>query len=244
MKNIDNLFIETENQYLTKKVLTEVKIPAAYFDKKLAQFIITEVESIGIFYIDFYDNLDKTGKKQSELLILPMPIHMCPSRIIEEKIDDEPYILLHFYQNDVFMKSKSLVKTVVNVEKVFNLLFNNFIPKDIDYTHIFNLIKDSKNINSIGLKCSDQLLAILVAEASRNPNNITEPFRLELARNQNVSEYTRHIVRITDIARLRNSFMGLASANPAFSVTVGVTNHRNGSDKNREVVQPIIDAIK
>lgn len=243
MKNIEHLFTETENQYLTKKVLTEVKIPAAYFEKKLAQYIITEIESIGIFYIDFYDDIDKTKLVQSELLILPMPIHMCPSRIIEEKINDEPYVLLHFYQNDIFLKSKSLVKSVVNVEKVFNLLFNNYIPKDIDYIHIFQLLKDAKNINGINLKCSDQLLAILAAEAARNPNNLNEPFRLALAKEPDTSEYLRYIVRITDIARLRNSFMGLASSYPSLSVTVGVTNHRKGKNNNREVVQPVVDAI-
>ena len=173
-----------------------------------------------------------------------MFIRMAPSDIIEESIDGEKYYILRFSQGDKFIKTRSLVKHVSNVEKVMDLLFNNFIPDSIDYSGIFILLKESKNLNGINLKCSDQLLALLVAESVRNPKNINEPFRLLYKNGPNVNETNRRIVRLTDIGRINDSFVGLAGPHPSRSITNAILKHRNPEVEKAALESPILKVIK
>lgn len=244
MMNLSPYFIENDDNYLCKKPLTIVRIPFTFFEKGLAEFVLKEVDCLGIFYINFYDvvDFDENAKPDRRLLSLPMTFRMCPSDIIEKTIDGKKFYEFIFHERDVFMKHRSLVKHVTNVEKVFELLFNNFMPESIDYTGEFNLLRDCKNINSIDLKASEQVLAMIVAECNRNPDNINEPFRFALNRNPKLSQLTRHVVRIVDIGRINDSFMGLGSGHPSRAVTVAITKHRLKNSNQLE--QPVLKAIK
>lgn len=233
MIDINKFFIVEDNRYLCKYPLTVIKIKKSFFEKGLAEFVLNEVESIGIFYINFYDKLDQSTNPEQLLLKLPMTIRMIPSEINEMTEDGEGIFELKFFEHDVFMKSRSLIQHVRNVEKGFDLLFNNFMPPNISYSEEFQLIKDCKNINKINLQTSDQLLALIVAEANRNPKNINEPFRMAIKKDKNISEYERYVIRLVDLARLVDPFMGLASAHASRSLTVGITKHRQMEEERK-----------
>lgn len=248
--DLNKYFIEEENKYLCKFPLTVVKIKKSFFEKGLAEFVLNEVESLGLFYIYFYTDLEMKKKPETLLLKLPMSLRMIPSDIIETSEEGEKVFELRFNERDIFMKSRSLIQHVRNVEKGFELLFNNFIPPSISYTEEFQLLKDCKNINKINFKSSDQILALLVAEANRNPKKIEEPFRLAMKKDKALSEYERKIIRLVDLARLNDPFMGLASAHASRSLTVGITKHRKNEEnaalgkKVDESSSLVVDAIK
>ena len=241
---LSEYFDEEKDCYICNRPITEVRIPISFFEKKLAEFVLNEVDCLAVFYIYFYDNLDIENTKPIRLLCqLPMTIRMCPSDIIESTIDEEKHYILRFSRGDKFIKTRTLVKHVDNVEKAINLLFNNFIPDSIPYRDIYELIKNAKNINSINLKCSDQLLAVLVAESIRNPENLNQPFRMVFEKDPNFSEYKRKIIRLADIARLNDSFAGIASGNPARSITTAIYKHRNPELEKEQNDSPVIAAI-
>ena len=245
INNFDEYFEEKEESYVCKKPVTEVRLPVSFFEKKLAEFILSEINTLAVFTIYFYDSLDIENEKPKALLCkLPMFIRMVPSEILEETIDGEKHFILRFSPGDLFVKSRSLVQHVTNLEKVMDLLFNNFIPDSIDYASIFFLLKDSKNLNKIDLKCSDQLLSLLVAESVRNPNNINEPFRMAFKTNPNLSEKDRKIVRLTDIGRINDSFVGLAGPHPSRSISNAIIKHRNPEIEKEAMESPILSAIK
>lgn len=227
INDINKYFIEEENQYRCQYPLTIVRIKQSFFEKGLSEEVLDEIDSIGIFYIYFYKDLDiSKGPEKTLLCSLPMSFKMCPSEKINTSEDGEPVLELRFYQNDIFMKARSLIQHVRNVEKGMDLLYNNFMPKNISYSGEFELLKDCKNLNKIGLGMSDQTLALIVAEANRDPKNINRAFRFALRDNPKLSEFERHVIRIVDLARLNDPFMGLASAHASRSLTVGIANHR------------------
>ena len=242
IKDVDKYFIEEDNCYKCKWPLTIVRIKKSFIEKGLTEEILKDVHSIGVFYIYFYDKIDTDSKPKKTLLLhLPMTFILCPKEKSDSTEEGEPAIELRFYENDIFMKARNLVQGVVNVEKGFDLLYNNFMPAYISYSNEFILLKDCKNINKIGLKMSDQMLALIVAEANRDPNNVNRAFRFALKDNPDMSEYNRKLVRLVDLARLNSIFIGLASAHASRSLTVGITKHRMGED---EQTGTVVDLIK
>lgn len=248
--DVSKYFIVEDTRYLCKYPMTVVRIKKTFFEKGLAEFVLNEIESLGIFYIYFYKDLDMTKEPERLLLKLPMSFRMIPSDIVEVSEGGEPSYELRFLERDVFMKSRSLIQHVRNVERGFDLLFNNFMPDSISYSEEFQLLKNCKNLNKIGLGVSDQLLALIVAEANRDPKDITQPFRMAIKKDPKISEYERHVVRLVDIARLNDAFMGLASAHASRSLTVGITQHRKklndqkAGKKVKDDAPLVVDIIK
>lgn len=228
---IEDVLVKEDEVVVFKKAYGVVKIPESYFDKKLAVFIGDQIKTFGVFYLDVYEdyNIDEPSNKPERFSIqIPTSIILSPKNVREEIENGERVSILEFMQDDIFMASTKVIQHVTNVEAAFNLLFNNFIPKSMNYQDICQCIEESAELNGIDLQSKTVVLELIVMQLCRDGNKISEPFRRTLGANPEHSEYLFKVIRLLDAAKYQDAFSALTSSNPMLGTINSIKDTKEG----------------
>lgn len=236
---ITDVLEKVDEKIIFKKPYGLVKIPEAYFDKKLALFLADDessdyvkLQTFGIFKLYVYNdyNTDDLENNKPEIFSFKIPssIILTPKNIEEVVEDGERICLCEFVQESTFIQSTKIIQQVSNVTAAFNLLFNNYIPDDMSYTDILDLLLDSALLNSINLKADAVNIETMIMNLVRDPNNLTEPLRMTFAKNPNHDPKKFKIVRLLDAAKYSDAFSALTSANPMLGIINSVKDKKEG----------------
>ena len=222
---IEDVLVKEDDKVVFKKAYGVVKIPESYFDKKLAVFIGDQIKTFGVFYLEVYEdyNTDEPLNKPERFSIqIPTSIILTPKNVKEEIENGERISVLEFMQDDTFMTSTKIIQHVTN------LLFNNCVPKSMNYQDICQCIEESAELNGIDLQSKAVILELIVMQLCRDANKVSEPFRRTLALNPNHSEFLFKVIRLLDAAKYQDAFSALTSSNPMLGTINSIKDTREG----------------
>ena len=228
---IEDVLVKEDEKVVFKKAYGTIKIPESFFDKKLAVFIGDQIKTFGVFYLDVYEdyNTDESSNNAERFSIqIPTSIILTPKNVREEIDNGERVSILEFMQDDTFMMSTKVIQHVTNVEAAFNLLFNNFIPKSMNYQDICQCIEESSELNGIDLQSKAVVLELIVMQLCRDANKVSEPFRRTLALNPEHSEFLFRVIRLLDAAKYQDAFSALTSSNPMLGTINSIKDTKEG----------------
>lgn len=162
-------------------------VPEVYFDNTtktpIAEVQGEYVSTIGLFD---YDITDKNGKRTPTKLFKFPTMMLCKPYAIEKvkniKVGKsavaDDYRLLKFRKGDEVISEDRVPQLTDNVEMFFKLIaLTNKFPSSIPYDKIWELIDENARLNGFSYGINFQLIALLISEVCRNPNDITKPFR-------------------------------------------------------------------
>lgn len=244
----DELFVVSDTNVVFNGVLGRVYIPEKNFKRGVSEMVDVDVQTIGIFKLLSFDSLDvpyDDGEQKfikHELVFkIPMTIKMCPTRITEvikteiSESDDESemervkYYVLEFNKGDRFIKSLNAQKHVKNLKSITSMITDNQLPKEIGYTDVAKLWTECSEINGYGsMKTNTAELELIISEIYRNPYDLSQPFRLYLAKNPGADISSAKPIRVVDIAKNVSAFGSISSGDPVRGITSSIIRQRKG----------------
>lgn len=196
-------------------------VPEEYFEKRCAIVEGEYVELIGILNYTILKEGEKDITKNLKTFNFPSKFMTRPNRIEKVKDikltsnnEDERYRLLYYTNNgvDEIVTSTKTPEEIGNVEDFFRLFVQTGnIPKTIPYNELHNYFLESIKLNGSSYKISAQLFGIIVSEICRDPDNMSNPFRLSEAINKDMNSYRS--VSIKEIPRLISPFTAVTGEN-------------------------------
>lgn len=218
-------------EYIVKKEFLEVILPKKYFDRKISEFVTDKINTLGLFDMYAYDDPDGEGKYKKYVMRFPSMILLTPSNIREETVDGEFIYVLEFYKNSIFTESNLFTQSTDPVVKYVDMLFNNYIPKQLSYTTIYTMLKLTATLNKVNYKVPSMILQMIVSEMCRNPNNPNEPFRLLLTKKPDTSESGRQLISLKELSKYATTFGAVSSGYISFGLSRSVINAKTGANE-------------
>lgn len=157
------------------------------------------IRTTGLFNIRFY-NSDEEDRNSTKLRTFNYPnvITMYPSdketlRLqLESDMEEDTYLVLKFYKNDVIMNSKVQQKSQ-NCEAFMNLLIKGKLPKGLNYTDLYFAWKKNFQINAVNPGVPAITLQTIISENCRSKDDPMKQFRKVVGENGvSLSDYKVH----------------------------------------------------
>lgn len=126
----------------------------------------------------------------------------------------EDYRLLYYENNseDQIVVSIEIPEELSNVEEFFSIIVNTGkIPQGIPYNVLDEYFSESMGLNGGSFGLSEQEFGIVVSELCRDPNDISRPFRLSKAIDNDMCSYTP--ISIKQIAKIISPFTAITTEN-------------------------------
>jgi hypothetical protein len=129
------------------------------------------------------------------------------------------------------------------VNKLLDMLLQGFIPKSVPYDQVISLFNDACTLNGMKLNVADTIMEVMIAELSRDANDIKKPFRYTLRDKPGVSMYASKRIKMLSLARLTNNFAAISSADPKQGITVSIGRERTGEPQAESAVEKAITDV-
>lgn len=244
--------LQSDGAFIVKVPLIRVYIPGAFVEHKISEIMGQEIDTIALFHFDTFgenaDTFDEENPYKKPIryfMKIPTVVRMCPSDILEERDDDKNIVyVLEFVSGDIFLKNVNVVQDWKTVNKVIELLIKGFIPKELGYNEIVKFISDSCYINDTKLEVSDVIYEILVAELSRNPENINEAFRYLVNKKEGKIDMTaKQMISIDRLGRINNTFAAITSQDPRLGISTSVIRHKTGQKEKESSIEKVLTDV-
>lgn len=239
-----------DNKMIVKAPYIRVKIPEDFFNHKIAEMIGSEVSTIGVMYIEVYGlddkNFDIDNPKNPHIILFKMPMQLilCPSEIKEARDENKKLVtILEFQEGDTFIKSVLFVRTWKTVSKVVDLLLKGFLPKELAYDQIMNFFDECCTENKTNTQVSDTIVEIMIAELSRDPNNLARPFRLALAENPKLKMTDKQFIKVDNLGRMYNNFASISGGDPKNGISMSIVRTRNNEPQKSSTIEEALSDV-
>ena len=189
-------------------------IPENYFTTHNAIIVGEYVNLLGIFDYAVFDASGKhSGLKTFRLptvfLSKPYQIDKVKAVKLTKNTDQQDYRLLKFKKDDVIIVSTKVPENVANVEDFYQLFLRGNLPGTIQYDKMHEYFTESIGLNGSSYGVSLQMFGIVVSEMCRNPNDLSEPFRLS-----KIKDMTNYkAISITEVPKYVSPFTSITSEN-------------------------------
>lgn len=165
-----------------------IYIPEIFFDdttkNSIARIDGEFVSCIGLLAWNIISKSGTLGKFKllnfpTMILFKPYEIDKVKNISLGDNLDPDNYRVMKFRFGDQVVVQQHLPQIADNVELFFKLaVISNKIPKGISYQEGWKIFIENGLLNGINYKLSAQLFGILWSELARDPEDITNPFRL------------------------------------------------------------------
>ena len=217
-----NEFISDDKFVFFNTPYAEVYIPDDLFispmkdptQRTLAFFTGEELQTIGIFYIRFFDSEDTPREKATlRTLNYPNMIECRPSgkttkEVLELNGQTDVYRVYRFYQGDILMDAVSK-KSPSNVELFSRLVLAGKIPRSLSYDDIYFAWLKNFRINDVSASIPPVLMQAMIARLCRVRGNPDVQFRM-IAGKQKVNPRDYQMININQASQ-HSSVMGALS---------------------------------
>lgn len=245
----DNSIIFTGNKLV-------IHIPEKFIENGITVINQTSLMTLGIFEAYIFDDVEEDDIAKAIhkfTLKLPSNIFMRPSHIDKvtkyvENIDTdtmekENYFSFIFLNGDTFIVSTSVVQSTDTVDNFIYMLLNGQIPKSVNYDEIAKLWSDCAILNGSGnLKSDFNTLAMIISNVVRDPNNLSQPFRLVYDKYYEKGIMNGKMLRYMDIPRYISSFTAITGSDPRHGVTVAM--ERIHGENEKDIKSPVEEMIE
>lgn len=165
-----------------------IYIPEVFFDdttkNPIARIDGEFVSCIGLLSWNVISKSGALGKFR--LLNFPTMLLFKPYEIVKvkqvslgENLEPDNYRVMKFAYGDQVIVQQHVPQIVDNVELFFKLsVISNKIPKGVSYKEGWKIFIENGLLNGINYKLSAQLFGILWSELCRDPDDISNSFRL------------------------------------------------------------------
>ena len=113
------------------------------------------------------------------ILFKPYEISKVKNISLGDNVDPGDYRIMRFRYGDQVVVQRYLPQLIDNVELFYKLaVISNKIPSNISYKSGWSIFLENGFLNGINYKLSAQLFGILWSELCRDPDDISNPYRL------------------------------------------------------------------
>lgn len=135
-------------------------------------FLEKDVRTLGIFEIEV------SGEKETYGYVFPGIVTMCPSETYSKKINDKDYTVLVFKKNDIFFKSKEILRQSFIAYVMFTeFITNGNPPTFLKYKDIAMLFDTVQEVCAVSLKVPHSAFEMMYAHLTRDPDNPNIKYR-------------------------------------------------------------------
>lgn len=163
-------------------------IPEVFFDDStknpIARIDGEYVSCLGLFNWNIISSSSSLGKFRlfnypTMILCKPSDIDKVKGLALGDNIEPDNYRVLRFRYGDEAISQIYVPQLADNVDLFFKLaVISSKIPKTIPYDEGWKIFLENAALNGINYKLSAQLFGILWSELCRDPDDISNPFRL------------------------------------------------------------------
>lgn len=202
-------------------------VPEIYFERSYAVIMGEYVNLLGILdYAVFNENGKHNGLKPFRFptifLARPSSIEKLKGVKLTKYSEQQDYRLLKFKKGDQVVVSVKVPELIDNVEEFYKLFLTGNLPTTIPYDKIHEYFIESIQLNGAGYGVSNQLFGLIVSEMCRDPRDLTKPFRLSSAIDEDMTAYKA--VSIKDIPKYISPYTSITSENWDESVISAIIN--------------------
>lgn len=248
---INKTFEKTQdNRLKVKAPYVKVKIPEDFFNHKIAEMTGSEVTTIGVMHIEVYGlddkdfDIDNPKNPKVILFKMPMQLTLCPSDISEERDENKKLVtVLEFQEGDTFIKSTLFIRNWKTVSKVVDLLLKGFLPKEIAYDQIMNFFDECCTENKTNTQVADTIVEVMIAELSRDPNNLSKPFRLALKDNPNLKMTDKQFIKVDSLGRMYNNFASISGGDPKNGISMSIVRTRYNEPQKSSTIEEALSDV-
>lgn len=217
-------------------------IPENYFGStkvSVAVILGAYVTTLGIFDWAIVSENGKHSKANP--FKFPTIIKCKPNRIESVKdlslngLEPRDYKILHFKNGDEAISDIHIPKIVDNVEILFKAMIyvSNKMPPTIPYDKMHEYMPENMELNAGSYGLNMQLFGMLHAGLARDPDDITQPFRLSNAIKKSMYGYKN--ISIKEKPKFDSAYAALTSENWDDSLLAAI----ELSDQDNDRVSPL-----
>lgn len=222
----------------------EVYIPKYYIEDKIAETLGNGMDTLGIFYFAV-GKQDNKASMQLYKLLLPVSIYLeIPNRYearltLSKDVPEDDYVVLQFYNNDVFIQNLSIKKTVKNTEKFIKILHGGKLPV-MSYEDLCEIYHLNLQMNGVNLGVKSVVLESILAELCRSKKDKAIAFRKEIGAGK-AKNTDYQMINIKELPQLNSNFAAISFENMHESLVGSINRTVN---KEKEIISPVEKVIK
>lgn len=207
-------------------------IPETYFEGKSATVQGSYIKLLGSFT---YRIISKTGVLGTLRTFVYPSIFLCKPSLIEKKLDSDIFVgkdddklhnideegskgkqhmfrVLTFNPGDQLITNVYTPKDMDNVNDLLQLhIKTGKIPTTIRYDDLYNYIYESMELNGGSFAIHSQVMGVIYSKICRDPDDISNIFRLSKAINENMNAYIP--IPINEVPKYISPFAAISSEN-------------------------------
>lgn len=243
---------EGESVVFTGKYM-EIYIPELLFEKNMSEFIGKSVRTIGVFNFRVYGSEDKSGNPPiqayrfaSRIMTKPSGFHYANLPELTNQSDvgddsDSKYVVLEYFNGDLFIESISAIKADENVSDIVQLIHAGKIPRNLGYDEILGLELSTMKFNGASLRVTATVLEAIISEICRDNKDIRRPFRYRAGSDAKVGMDEYIPINIKNLPNINSTFTSLSFENINYSLTTSINSNKYN---RKELESPIEQTIK
>jgi len=234
------IFKKVGNTVIVNVKNLRVYIPNSYFENEIAEYIGSNIETIGIFYFSVHnDENEDYSKGNIHSLKIPSMITLYTEKIEKLKLsinkqDEEIYTILSFNLNDVFLQNTHIIKSPKNTLSFINLLHYGKLPSNIKYEEIISIYRTNLQLNDVNLKVPSLILESIISELCRDKNDRNIPFRLSKG-----NEFSYAPIKM--LPHLNSTFSSISFEDPNKGLALSI---KRTKDNKEQALSPVEKVIK
>lgn len=243
--------LEKDNSITFLGEKLKIIIPEKYVEKDIAHINNNFVESIGIFEGYIFDDMSKEDINEADhsfVLKAPDMLYLDPAHVeriamtVNDPINDvmkrEFVYELTFLQGDTYIKDVNSVQDLGTADAMLGMVMNAQMPKSITYEDYLTIWdKCNRRNKAKDLNVTYNILAMIVSELIRTPDDMTKPFRLNFEKYYSKGIMNGKPIRAFDVPRFTNNFSSLTGADTKHGITVAMEQSR--VEKRKDTPTPI-----
>jgi len=228
----------------------EYYIPEDYFGTSKSSSATVEgsyVKLMGSFNYRIYDEDGKAGKLMTfnfptMFLCKPGKIDKIKNMKLDPDLDEDDYRVFTFTKGDQLITRIHVEQNVDNVAEIFRLhIQTGRIPNSIPYDTLYQYPFECMALNSGTYKVHSQAMGLLYSKICRDPDDISNPFRLSKAYKDKMTGYK--VISIKEAAKYISPFVSLTSENLDESIISAVLlsdAEKNGAKHKESPLERVI----
>jgi len=215
-----------------------VYIPNSYFEEEIAEYVGSNIETIGVFYMSVHQkDTDPLTKASLHSLKIPSNITIFSDK--KEKLRlklgdvEEIYTVLYFYENDIFLATDNIIQSPKNTLNFINLLHYGKLPQNIEYSEIINIYRENLELNSVNLKVPSVLLEAIISELCRSKKDRNLPYRLDRSMG-----FTYAPIKM--LPHLNSTFASISFEDPNKGIALSIKRTRDNKEQTLSSIEKVI----
>lgn len=247
-----NEFIQSEDKILVNVPYAEAYIPKDLFNEddetksSIAVQYADGFKVVGLFNMRFYDSDEaprdkaplRTFSFPNMIMTYPSDFQIMKLQLLPTQAEPENYIVMKYYMGDVIMAAEE-VQSPANCTKFLNMITKGKIPSTIPYDKFEAIWQTNFRINKFNPRVPSVILQLIWAEMCRNPNNISEPYRLTYGKgNADPTGYTE--TNMNNVAAATSVFSALSFERIKEKLASSLNMTAEGTEQMRSPVEEVL----